>query len=222
MPQLSTRDGVHLLDLTADETNPENRFTEQWIVDVGTALDAVEAAPAPLVAHATGKFFSNGLDVAWVMANPDGLPAYAGRAEALFARFLTLGVPTVAALNGHAFGAGALLALCFDWRVQREDRGFFCLPEVDIKMPFTAGMSALCQAKLSPRTAVDAMTTGARFGGADALAAGIADGVAGEDDLLDAAVAKVAHLQGKDPATLHTIKSTMYADAVRALTSAGQ
>jgi enoyl-CoA hydratase/carnithine racemase len=61
------------------------------------------------------------------------------------------------------------------------------------------------------------MTTGRRYGGADALAAGLVEAVADEAGLLDAAVAIAAPLVGKDPATLGTIKSTMYADVVRGL-----
>lgn len=213
MPQLTLIDGVHVLDLG----DSENRFGPAWMSEVEAALDAVAAAPAPLVAIGSGKFFSNGLDLDWVMANADQLPAYTARVQAIFARVLTLPVPTVAAINGHAFGAGAMFALAFDWRVMREDRGFFCLPEVDIQIPFTTGMAALIQSKLTPRAAVDTMTTGRRFGAAEALAAGIVDGVAAEDDLRAAATALVAPLAGKSADTLGRIKATMFADAVWAL-----
>ncbi|HWI42233.1 MAG TPA: enoyl-CoA hydratase-related protein [Nocardioides sp.] len=210
---LTQRDDVHVLDLG----DTENRFAPTWLADVGDALDQVVATPAPLVVTATGKFFSNGLDLDWVGAHPEEFTSYVARVQALLARMLTLPVPTVTALNGHAFGGGAMLALATDWRVMREDRGFFCLPEVDIRIPFTPGMAALVQAKTSARTAVDAMTTGARFGGPDALAAGIIDATASEAELLDRAVERVRHLVGKHAETLGTIKETMYADAVAKL-----
>lgn len=213
MPQLTNRDDIHLLSLGSDE----NRFSLAWLDQMEAALDAIEAAPAPLVAHAEGKFFSNGLDLDWVMAGPDRLGPYVARVQAVLGRVLTLGVPTAVAINGHAFGAGAMLAMAFDWRVMREDRGFFCFPEVDIEIPFTTGMAALIQAKLTPRAAVDSMTTGRRFGGLEALSAGIVDGVAAEGALVAAALAHVAPLAGKSAATLAAIKSTMYADVVRAL-----
>lgn len=53
------------------------------------------------------------------------------------ARILTLPEPTVAAVSGHVFGAGAMLAMAHDWRIMRSDRGYFCFPEVDIRIPFT-------------------------------------------------------------------------------------
>lgn len=214
MVDLTQRDGVHLLDIGDDE----NRFGPAWLDAVDGALDKVVASPAPLVTTGTGKFYSNGLDLDWLMAHPEEHPAYTARVQALLARVLTLPVPTVAAVNGHAFGAGAMLAIAHDWRVMREDRGYFCFPEVDIHIPFTPGMAALIQSKLTPREATASMTTGRRFGGPDALAGGLVDGTATEADLVDAAASMVAELIGKDPKTLGTIKSTMYAEAAHLLT----
>lgn len=131
MPSLNSDSPVHVLHLGEDE----NRFSPDWMTAVEHALDQVVANPKPLIATGGGKFFSNGLDLDWVMANVGELDAYTARVQAIFARILTLPVPTVAALNGHAFGAGAMLAIAFDWRVMREDRGYFCFPEVDIESP---------------------------------------------------------------------------------------
>ncbi|GAA3811514.1 enoyl-CoA hydratase-related protein [Nocardioides panacisoli] len=214
MPTLTRQDDVHVLTLGTNE----NRFSPDWLTSVEEALDEVVASPAPLVTVGKGKQYSSGLDLDWLGQNPDRFGGYVARVESLFARVLALPVPTVAAVNGHAFGAGAMLAIAHDWRVMREDRGFFCFPEVDIQIPFTPGMSALVQCKLTPRAATDSMTTGHRFPGPEALEAGIVDATAAEADLLRRAVSTVAGLTGKHPDTLGTIKTTMYADVLRALT----
>jgi enoyl-CoA hydratase/carnithine racemase len=139
----------------------------------------------------------------------------------MLARILTVPVPTAAAVVGHAFGAGAMLALAHDFRVMRADRGYFCFPEVDIRIPFTPGMAALIQAKLTPQAAVASMTTGRRFGGDDAVSLGLVDAVAAEDAVTAAAVDLLRPLDGKDPGTLGAIKQTMFGDAARALTADG-
>jgi enoyl-CoA hydratase/carnithine racemase len=136
----------------------------------------------------------------------------------LLARLLGLDVPTVAAIQGHAFAGGAMLALAHDIRVMRADRGWFCLPEVDINIPFTPGMSALITARLSKATAHEAMTTGRRYTGDEAVVAGIATEALPEDEVLARAVAIAAAQAGKDPATLGTIKQRMYAATLDALT----
>lgn len=216
MTTLTQQDGVHVLHLG----DTENRFSPGWIDEIHAHLDAVVAAPAPLVTIGEGKNYSQGLDLEWVMAHQDQFQDYAARAEGLLARVLTLGVPTVAAVNGHAFGAGAMLAIAHDWRVMREDRGFFCFPEVDIQIPFTTGMAALIQHKVTRRTAVDSMTTGYRYPAPEALAAGLVDGTASEGGLLGAAIAKVSPLQGKHADTLAEIKSVMFSDPAAKLGSA--
>jgi enoyl-CoA hydratase/carnithine racemase len=189
---------------------------------VDDALTEVEKADGPkaLVTAATGKFWSNGLDLDWVGANPDQFMSYASSVQHLLARVLELPVPTVAALQGHTFAAGAMLSLAHDFRVMRADRGFFCLPEVDIHIPFTRGMSALIQGRLAPQVAHEAMTTGRRYGGVDAAAAGIVDATAPEGGVLDAAVERAAALAGKASPTLGTIKARMYAPALAALREA--
>ena len=203
-------DPVSVLDLGTDE----NRFSLDWLQRVHSFLDGVTG---PLVTIGSGKFYSNGLDLDWLLANGDQAAKYVAEVQELFARVLTLPVPTVAAINGHAFGAGAMLAMAHDFRVMRTDRGYFCFPEVDIRIPFTPGMAALIQGKLTPAAAIASMTTGRRFGGADALALGLVDETAPEPDLVKVASDRVAALAGKDPGTLGAIKSTMFAPAVTAL-----
>jgi enoyl-CoA hydratase/carnithine racemase len=99
----------------------------------------------------------------------------------------------------------------------RADRGFFCLPEVDIGIPFTPGMGALIQARLAPQTAHEAMTTGRRYGGVEAAAAGIVDDVAEEPRVVEAAVQRAAGLAGKAGPTLGAIKEQMYERALALL-----
>ncbi|MBK6887954.1 MAG: enoyl-CoA hydratase/isomerase family protein [Tetrasphaera sp.] len=215
MPALTTDGPVWTLDLGDDE----NRFSPTWLEEAEGLVARVTAStePVALVTIGSGKFYSNGLDLEWVMAHPGDFFTYAARVQDLLATILTLPVPTIAALNGHAFGAGAMLALAHDFRIMRTDRGYFCLPEADIRIPFTEGMSALIQGKLTPQAAVASMTTGHRFGGEEAAAYGIVDGVAPLESLAAAAADRVRALAGKDRLTLGTIKSRMYADVVTAL-----
>lgn len=218
MPHLNRDGDIWTIDLGADE----NRFSPRWLDELDHILDEVTTStePAAVVTSGAGKFYSNGLDLDWVGEHPGEFESYVLRVQGLLARVLALPVPTVAAVNGHAFGGGAMLAMAHDYRVMRNDRGFLCFPEVDINIPFTPGMAALIMAKVSPRAAVDAMTTGRRYGGGDAHAAGLVDAVASIDELAGHAAESVAHLAGKDRTTLGAIKSTMFASEVTALTKA--
>ncbi len=226
MPQLSRDGDVFVLDLGPagggrdHGQDSENRFSPGWLIELDALLDEVQASrgPAALVTTGRGKFYSNGLDLDWLSEHLEETAPYVARTQALLARVLTMGIITVASLNGHTFAAGGMLALAHDARVMRADRGYFCLPEVDIGIPFTPGMAALIQARLSPSAAHEAMTTGRRYGGTDALAAGIVDEAVGEDAVLARAVARASALTDKRGDTLAAIKTTMYTPALRALT----
>ena len=209
MPSLDRDRDVFVLDLGSDE----NRFDPGWVGAVSGLLDDVVSAQGPraLVTCATGKFWSNGLDLSWMGENPEEAGPFVEQVHALFARVLSLPVPAIAACQGHVFAAGAMLALAHDARVMRVDRGFFCLPEVDIGIPFTSGMGALIQARLAPQAAHEAMTTGRRYGGAEAAAAGIVEEAVGEDAVLDAAIERARLLASKAGPTLGAIKEQMYA-----------
>jgi enoyl-CoA hydratase/carnithine racemase len=215
MPMLDRSGDVFVLDIG----DTENRFSPDWLTSLNAALDEVEQAGGAraLVTTATGKFFSNGLDLDWLATHEEERGQYVSGVQHLLARVLALPLVTVAAVQGHAFAAGAMLTLTHDIRVMRADRGFWCLPEVDIQIPFTPGMSALIQARLAPQTAHVAMTTGRRYGGAEAVEAGIVDQAVAEDAVRSTAVEIAGALTAKAGDTLGTIKTRMYGPALDSL-----
>ncbi|MFI9800423.1 enoyl-CoA hydratase-related protein [Streptomyces sp. NPDC052302] len=217
MPSLDRQENVFVLDLG----DGENRFHPDWIAAVGGALDEVEKADGPraLVTSATGKFWSNGLDLEWLTAHADEYHDYVVSVHQLFARVLSLPLVTVAALQGHTFAAGAMLSLAHDFRVMRADRGYWCLPEADIDIPFTPGMSALIQSRLTPRTAHEAMVTARRYGGADAAAAGIVDQAVPDDAVRSTAIELAQAQVNKAGDTVGTIKARMYGPVLSTLRS---
>ena len=214
-PVMTRERDVFVIDLGEGD----NRLSPTVLAALDAQLDEVEDAEGAraLVIGARGKVWSNGLDLDWIAANPDGAGGYLAGVHDVCARVLTLGVPTVAAVTGHAFGAGALLALCHDHRVMRADRGFWCLPEVDLGMTFTPGFQAIVTAKLTPSTTNEAVTTGRRWGGDDAMAAGIVDEAVPEHEVRDRAVAVAAARAAKATGSIAGLKEDLYSQVVAAL-----
>ncbi len=214
------RDGdVWILDLG----DGDNRFDPTTVTEVGAALDevAASAAPGALVTTASGKIWSNGLDLDVLAAAGDGFVDYVQSVQALLARLLRLPVPTVAAIQGHAFAAGAMCALAHDVRVMRADRGYLCLPEVDLGMPFSDGMAALISSSL-PQPVLHRMAVlGERIPGPEAVALGAADAAVALDDVRDEALGRARALSGKPGATLVTLRRTFYGRAIELLDPEG-
>jgi Delta3-Delta2-enoyl-CoA isomerase len=194
----------------------ENRFNRTSIDAWHRALDQVEATDGPMamVTTGTGKFYSNGLDLDWLAGAGDEAVGFIDDVHRLLGRVLGLGAITVAAVNGHAFAGGAMLATAHDHVVMRADRGYWCLPEVDLGLPLTPAMFATVAAHLPPPTLRTAALTGHRYPAPEAVAAGIADEAVAEDQVLDRAVEMAASLADKDRSVIAAHKRLLYGDAI--------
>ncbi|HPI94541.1 MAG TPA: enoyl-CoA hydratase/isomerase family protein [Deltaproteobacteria bacterium] len=144
--------------------NGENRFNKTFIEAFQGGLDEIEhdtGANALVVRSAHEKIFCNGIDLDWLMpmaqaGDTQGMKAFNYALSGLLRRILLYPMPTVAAINGHAFAGGAIMCCCFDFRFMRSDRGFFCFPEVDLGIPFWPSMVAMVK-KAVPAYKLDEM-----------------------------------------------------------------
>jgi Delta3-Delta2-enoyl-CoA isomerase len=197
----------------------ENLFNQRWLDAFSGVLDRIEAAagPAALVTTGEQKFYSNGMDIDWLATIPAEAGGFLAEVDRLFTRLLGFPMATVAAINGHAFGAGAVLAVAHDVIVMREDRGYWCLPEADLGFPITPAMLAVIAAKVPRRSAQEAVLTGRRYGAPEAAAAGIVHQVASEDQVLARAVQLAAELATKDRRTIAEHKRMLYSEAIKAI-----
>jgi enoyl-CoA hydratase/carnithine racemase len=139
-----------------------------------------------------------------------------GDVQRLFGRLLRMPVLTVAAVNGHAFAAGAMFASSHDFVIMREDRGYWCLPEVDLGLPLTSAMYAVMAAKLPHATVHEAVLTGRRYAAAEARAAGIVHHVEPEEAVVPKALELAATLAEKNRAVVAQHKKLMYRAAADA------
>ncbi len=185
--------------------NGENRHNPDFIAAFLAAMDAIEADPeakSVVIASSDAKNWSLGIDLNWVIGaaqaperHPE-LRAFLYGMNTMFTRVLTYPMPVIAAIGGHCFGNGAILACACDFRLMRSDRGFFCFPEVDVNIPFLPGMLAIVQ-RVFPGWYLDALyLTGRRAGGAELLEQHIVSATAeGPEALMTQAVAFAAGFQ---------------------------
>jgi len=211
-----TRDG-NVFILRMD--HGENRFGPGFIDGWNTALDEVETAEGPraLVTIGTGKFYSNGLDLDYMTGSGIDAGDYVKRVLAVMARVVAFPTVTVAAINGHAFGAGAQIALGHDFRLMRSDRGYFCMPEIDMHAPLHPGMTAIIKARLSKQTAHEVIVTGTRYGGALARERGIVEEALSEEEILPRAISLAASYAEKAHPSMSVLKRGVYGEVLTAM-----
>jgi enoyl-CoA hydratase/carnithine racemase len=182
----------------------ENRVNVDSLARLNTILDELESLDGPLsvVLTGSGKFFCNGLDLERFGSEPDEFAQTILEAERTIGRLLVFPAYTVAAINGHAFAMGALISCAFDYRVMREDRGYWCMNEAEIGLALDERLWSILVNRLPRATATVAATTARRFSGPDAKHFGIVEALAAEDDVLAHALNVAESLSTLDRATL--------------------
>jgi Delta3-Delta2-enoyl-CoA isomerase len=199
----------------------ENRWNTTFVREGAKAVDEVEAStgPAALVTTSSNeKFFSNGLDLAWIQSSGEhrggDRTVFADEFMKLMGRLITLPIPTVCAINGHAFGAGFMFALCHDVRVMREDRGFACANEMQLGMAIPRPELMLFRHKIPMHAFHETVQLARRWTGPDAKAAGIVQQVASAENLLKVAIQRATELAplGANRKVFGEQKETLYGE----------
>ena len=197
----------------------QNRFSTEFCDDIMSAMDAVEsdgAIRSVVVAGGEEKYWSTGLHLDYLgQAGAEEVKKFIALLNNMLKRWCVYPKPVVAAINGHAFAAGAIMAAHMDYRFMREDRGWVCLPEVDINIPFLPGMIAILRAVLTPSALRHMTLTGKRFNAQEAQNLGFIDDVFSKEDLLPKAIEWATFLATKNAAAYAEIKRRMRAEVVR-------
>jgi Delta3-Delta2-enoyl-CoA isomerase len=208
------RDQVAVITLV----NGDNAISGPFLAEIRGALELVanNSAARSVVITGEGKFFSNGLDLWWMkQQKPPDVLAFLIETTQLLKYTLLYPKPVIGALNGHAFGMGAIWPCAFDFRVANEDRGWVCFPEMDIDIPFSPGMIATCVHGLGGRIFRDMAWTARRYPGKEAVAVGYARESAPEPELVDTAVELAGMMANKGAVAFPMTKQAWAKEAVR-------
>ncbi len=177
-----------MVDLTYDGSvaivtmnNGANRHNLDFMTELKNKLDEAlenKDVKAAVLTSADEKSWSQGVDVEWLGArmaenNTEDIKAFMYAVNSVFKTLLLYPVPSIAAINGHAFGNGAILSCACDFRFMRADRGYFCFPEVDLGIPFLPGMISFMRKTIPEHRLYDFMLTGKRAGGGEMEAEGV-------------------------------------------------
>ncbi|CAI0389003.1 unnamed protein product [Linum tenue] len=184
MCTLEKRGDFFILTLTGE--NDDHRLSPTLIAAVLSALREAKSQAtrgSVLITTSQGKFFSNGFDLGWARSAATPSDAFLRLHQMvesfrpIVAELISLPMPTVAVVQGHAAAAGFGLALSHDYVFMRSDRGVLYMSEVDLGLPFPDYFSVLFRAKLGSIAARrDVLLRGTKVRGAEAVKLGIVDG----------------------------------------------
>jgi len=201
--------GVATLWLNRPDKN--NAFNAATIAELIRALDQVsdDAEVRLLVLRGRGRHFCGGADLAWmqeaVQLDYQGNLADAQQLAELLNNLHLLKKPTLAVVQGAAFGGGVGLVACCDMALGSE-QAQFCLSEVRIGLiPATIG--PFVTKAIGQRAATRYALTAERFDGARARELGLLDECYAAEELEEKVEAWVANLLNNSPAALVACKA---------------
>ena len=213
---LTVENGINLLTLTNGDN--ENGLTLDVVNEYLENLDKVEAYEgdtAFVLASDHAKTFCNGINLEWLMsAPPETAKEFVSQLEKLYLRVALLNMPTIACINGNCYAGGAILASAFDFKTMREDRGRFCYPEVNIRIPFTELMFEIINLNPNKRALKEMALLGSAFTGAESLERDVVDHLFSMEELLPKTLEMAAMLAQKDRKTYTIIKRGLRKDLV--------
>lgn len=207
----------------------ENRYNPDFLkahLDTMAEIEQRTDARVLVVRSAHEKIWCNGIDLDWLApfvfeGNKATIKKFFFQLNDFFRSFLTSPLITVACMNGHAFAGGAMVACACDYRYMRSDRGFFCIPEVDLGMRFLPGMLAILKNSIPGHTIKDMALAGRRLTADQCLAAGIIQKACHVDELPGETMTFAKTLI-KERAVVAAIKRDLYSSVLKVMDNEDQ
>ena len=200
--------------ITMDED--ANKFNTNMVKSMLEMLDAIEKetmAQTLVVKSGHSHIWAYGFDIDWLLdnlakGNNKEVREFLYLDLMLRKRLLTYPLLTIAALNGHCFGGGAIFSCCFDFRFMRSDRGYFCIPLVDRKLDILPSTHELLINVLPGYIYRDLMLTGRRLTGTECAANHVVTAAYKNEELLNKVMAYARGLN-KERGIVEEIKKSM-------------
>ncbi|OBI11033.1 enoyl-CoA hydratase [Mycobacterium sp. E2497] len=198
--------------ITINRPEARNAVNGAVSIGVGDALDEAQHDPevrAVVITGAGDKSFCAGADLKAIsrrenLYHPDhGEWGFAGYVHHFIDK------PTIAAVNGTAFGGGTELALASDL-VVADERAQFGLPEVKRGLVAAAGGVFRIVQQLPRKVGMELLLTGEPITAADAFEWGLINQVVDEGTVLEAALALAARITVNAPLSVQASKRIAY------------
>lgn len=214
--------GVAQLVLNRPEVH--NAFDDTMIQELIQALDLFAENPEVrvLLLRSSGKNFSAGADLGWMRSMADKNYSEnlldAGELAKLMQKLDNFPAPTIALVQGAAFGGAVGLVACCDIAIA-SDKASFCLSEVKIGL-MPAVISPYVVRAIGERASRRYFLTAERFFAAEALHLGLLHQVVSDDELHGVSDAMVQTLLANSPAAVKAAKHLIFTVANQPTTQA--
>jgi enoyl-CoA hydratase/carnithine racemase len=198
--------------VTLNRPDRYNALGSRMVDELDEALESIEGAGevrAMVLSGAGDRAFCSGVDLKErAEMDADGRWSHNRALGAFAERLARLQVPTIAALNGLAFGGGLEIALACDFRVAAEGARF-ALPEVGIGIVPGAGGTQRLPRLIGVTKAKELILTGRRISAEDALDMGLVSKVVPRSSLMEEARSLAEEIASNSPLAVAYAKAAV-------------
>ena len=205
--------------------NGPNKQNLEFVIQMNRCFDEIledKDIFSIVLTSSDEKNFSQGIDIEWLGKRMndqdfDSVKLFMHGINGIFKRILLMPVPVIAAINGHAFGNGAMLACTCDFRFMKKDRGYFCFPEVDISIPFLPGMIEFVRKAIPEYKFNEMILSGKRFAAQELADSQVIVKASENDQALQEDTMAFARTFAKKRGIFGELKKRMHKDIVRVM-----
>jgi 3,2-trans-enoyl-CoA isomerase len=202
------RDGnLVILTMSRGKANALNFAMVEDLCGAVAAAAADDSVRGLVLASGLPRFFCSGFDIREVFAyDREGMAAFFGRFIDLYEGLYSFPKPVVAALSGHTFAGGAILAIACDFRIMGEGDFGFALNEINLGLALSPTIRSMLVGAVGVPRAREVLLFGDPLTPARALEIGLARELAPADEVRGRAVACARILAAKPPGAYREIK----------------
>jgi Delta3-Delta2-enoyl-CoA isomerase len=213
----SERDGnLAILTLSRGKANALNFALVEELCGAVAAAAADDSVRGLVLASNRPRFFSSGFDIREVFGyDREGMSAFFGRFIDLYEGLYHCPKPVVAALSGHTFAGGAILAIACDFRIMAEGDFGFAMNEINLGLALSPTMRSMLMNAAGLVPAREIMLFGEPLTPARALEIGLVRELAPAEQVRDRAVACARVLAAKPPAAYRAMKRALQEPGAR-------
>lgn len=207
----SERDGdLLILTLSRGKANALNFALVEELCHAVSAAAADDSVRGLILASDRPRFFCSGFDIREVFTyDREGMSSFFGRFIDLYESLYRFPKPVVAALSGHTFAGGAILAIACDFRIMAEGDYGFALNEINLGLALSHTIRCMLADAVGIARAREVLLFGEPLTPARALEIGLVRELAPAEKVRERAIACARVLAAKPPIAYREIKRSL-------------
>ena len=223
MSLLSLRNEGKVAIISMDNgKNANNLEFAQSLLALLKEVEAEKTNKALIITSSDEKNWSQGIDVMWLMSSvqsgqKDSVKAFLSTMDEVYTLMMQYPMPIIAAMNGHTFGNGIVIASACDYRFMRSGKGYICFPEVDMNIPFVPGLIDVILKAIPKHKFNDMILTGRKIGAEEMAQANFIDRTFESVEALQAGALEFAQSFNKSRAIFAEHKRRLHKPVLDAL-----